>query len=455
MRRSVSLLYPGPHVFLIVIQIGRFTQEEKEAVHQIKQAMGSHALGFSVVVFTHGDLLEEGKSVKHSLIDRCNDLDQLVGECGGRYCVFNNQSSKSKEQVSELFALVDSLMQGNGGSCYSSKMLLKAEEGLAQELQEEKRLLNKKEDHLQKKQRGAVKEVYKKELEMVQPNSGKEMKEKQYELGNKKNGILPRHREEALRREREENQKKQMEKKIQDMVRVMEICREGEERKEALQEKLETCTKMLEEQAEQNEKMSRAIEEKIQKDEEENENKERDREFQQKQTEQSIRQMEEMTIDALQRELRELTQSLEEQSRREEERKKQMESLFRREREESQRERDIQMENQRAEKRRTEAFKQELKLIQMKIEQLKTSEENLKRQLEENLRRERERCDREMSLLKKRCDKKCSELCNETIKKGSTERYSTLTNVTAYAQQMGVLVLNVALESLGAPCCIQ
>ncbi|XP_034714524.1 immune-associated nucleotide-binding protein 9-like [Etheostoma cragini] len=458
LRRSVSLLYPGPHVFLIVIQIGRRTLEETEAVRQIKQAMGSHALSFSVVVFTHGDLLEEGQSVKDCQIDECKDLVDLVAGCGGRYCVFNNQSSKNKNQVSELLALVDSMMQENGAVFYGSKMLEKAEKDLALELQEEWRLLNEKEQLLKKKQEAAIQELYEKKLQMVQEKSQmdiEELKKKQV-LEKKKEEKLAREREEAFRRCMEENDKKEKERQIQEMVRMMYIRKEEEEKREALQEKLDQVIKILEEQEEQEEKMRRAMEQKIQKDRVENEKKERERELQQIQKEQAIRQREEMKRDTLQKELDKLSQSLEEQSRKEEDRKKQLEDLLRRKTEENQRERDIQMENQRADKRRILALQQELKLIRIKVDKQKTCEEKLKRQLEESLQVEREKCDKEMSALKKQCDEaQCSEPCNKTIKKMSAENPSTVTIVSGYVQEMGLVGLNVALESVAAPCCIQ
>ncbi|KAJ4945016.1 hypothetical protein JOQ06_013555 [Pogonophryne albipinna] len=122
------------------------------------------------------------------------------------------------------------------------------------------------------------------------------------------------------------------------------------------------------------------------------------------------RQRQEMRRDTFQKELDKLTMSLKEQSKKEEDTIRQI----RRERKESQRERDIQMENMRAEKRRTLALQQELKIIRMKGEQQKETEENLKGQLEENLQ----------------------------MRKGN-------------AQEMGLLGLNAALETVGAPCCIQ
>ncbi|XP_047434931.1 trichohyalin-like [Mugil cephalus] len=447
LRRSVSLLYPGPHAFLLVIQIGRFTKEEREAVRQIKQAMGSHALSFSVVVFTHGDRLDEGLTVKQCLIDECKDLAELVDGCGGRYCVFNNQSSKNKEQVSELLGVVDRMMQSNGESYYTSKMLLKAEEDLAREAQEEQRLQDKREERLKKQQEEVIKKWYERELEAVQQNSKREIEEqrRKQELEREEEEKLAKDREEAFKREIVQIERKEKERKIEEMVRLMEIRREEEEKREALQERLDRVTKMLQEEVEQEQKMRKSAEEKIQKEKEENEKKERQRELQLKEKEQAIRQREELKRDALQKELDKLVQSLEEQGRKEEERKKQLEAVLRREREECQRERDIQMENQRAEQRRAEALRQELRLLKVKMEQQKASGEKLQRQLEDNLLRERGRCDLEVSALRKQCDRKASE----------KKKRSTVTDVAGYAQEMGLMGLNTALESVGAPCCIQ
>ncbi|XP_040043233.2 uncharacterized protein LOC120825606 [Gasterosteus aculeatus] len=443
LRRSVSLLYPGPHVFLLVIQIGRFTQGANEALRQIKQAIGFHALNFSVVVFTHGDLLEERTSVRHCLIDMSKDLAELVGGCGGRYCVFNNQSYK-KDQVSELLVLVDNMMQGNGGTCYGSKMLQKAEEDLARELQEERRLLIEKEELLTNKQAVAVREFYEKELEMVEQKNKREMEEieKKQELEQQKGEKMAKDLQEAFRRVVEDYDKKEKEGRIQEMVRVMEIRREEEEKRASLQEALDKVTKKLEEQEEQVQRMRRAMEEKIQKDEK----KERERELLQIQKEQAIRHREETRRDALEKELDEVTQCLEEQSRREGDRKKQMEELLRHEREERKREKEIQLENHRAENGRAVALKRELKLARAEVAQRKVSEENLKRQLEEILRRERK--DKEMHTLKK-------QLCNQTTHKKSAQRHGTMTTVAGYAQEMGLVGLNAALESVKAPCCIQ
>lgn len=442
-RRSISLLYPGPHVFLIVIRIRRFTQGEQDAVHNIKLAMGSQALEFAVVVFTHGELLEEWTSMKHCLLDGGTELAQLVDGCGGRFCLFNNHNSKNRDQVSELLVLVDKVLQGNGGRCYSIKMLHTAEE-----LMEENRLMDEKEELLKLDLETATKESHERELLMVRQQNQKEIEElkKKHEAEKQKVEKLAKEREDNLRWEMEENENRDRERTFQELVRLMEFCREEMEKREVLQEKLDKVTHMLEEKVEREQKVRRAFEEKIQKDREESEKREREMEIQQIQREQTTREMEEKKRVALQEELDNVTRCLEEQRRREEDGKKQMENLLRREREENQREREIQMDKQSTEKRRTVALQQELKLLRMKMEQLKRTEGHLRRQLEQKERGVKGAC-----VLKKQQERWSLEPSKKRCGRGR----STIKAVGGYMQEMGLLGINAVLESVGAPCSIQ
>uniref|UniRef100_A0A672YYD3 AIG1-type G domain-containing protein n=1 Tax=Sphaeramia orbicularis TaxID=375764 RepID=A0A672YYD3_9TELE len=97
MVKCISLLAPGPHVFLLVFQIGRFTEQEKETVKLIKEGFGKNAEKFTIILLTHemdGELLESYM--------RSGDLEdyivKLITDCGGRYHVFNNKNQTDRKQ---------------------------------------------------------------------------------------------------------------------------------------------------------------------------------------------------------------------------------------------------------------------------------------------------------------------------------------------------------------------
>nr|XP_055073078.1 GTPase IMAP family member 7-like [Misgurnus anguillicaudatus] len=131
-KRCIPLSAPGPHVFLVVIQVGRFTEEEANAVQIIQAVFGQEASTYAMALFTHGDQLK-GKSI-HRFVRDSPELVSFIKTCSGRYHVFNNED-KSPNQVIQLLDQIDKLVTGNGGKHYTSEMLERAERAIEEEKQ--------------------------------------------------------------------------------------------------------------------------------------------------------------------------------------------------------------------------------------------------------------------------------------------------------------------------------
>uniref|UniRef100_A0A8C6S8F0 AIG1-type G domain-containing protein n=1 Tax=Neogobius melanostomus TaxID=47308 RepID=A0A8C6S8F0_9GOBI len=129
MAKSICLLAPGPHVFLIVIQIGRFTAQEQSAVEYIKKAFGENSEKYIMVLFTRGDDLEEDESIEDYIKPA---LQKVITDCGNRVHVFNNRN-KERTQVKQLLQKIDHMVEENGGSFYTNKMFQEAEEAIQKE----------------------------------------------------------------------------------------------------------------------------------------------------------------------------------------------------------------------------------------------------------------------------------------------------------------------------------
>ncbi|XP_034088133.1 GTPase IMAP family member 4-like, partial [Gymnodraco acuticeps] len=155
--KSISFASPGPHVFLIVIKVGRFTEEEKQTVQKIQEIFGKEADRYSMVLFTHGDLLK-GKPIEE-LLEQSEELRELVARCKGQYHVFNNEE-EDRSQVRELLDKIRNIAVKNGGSHYTTEMFQKAERAIEEEKQ---RILKQKEDEIRKQEEEMAKK-YEKQL---------------------------------------------------------------------------------------------------------------------------------------------------------------------------------------------------------------------------------------------------------------------------------------------------
>nr|XP_012641593.1 GTPase IMAP family member 2 [Microcebus murinus]XP_012641594.1 GTPase IMAP family member 2 [Microcebus murinus] len=123
-QRCYSLSAPGPHVLLLVTQLGRYTAQDQQAVRRVQEIFGGDAMRHTIVLFTHKEDLSGG-----SLMDYIRDSDNkalrtLVAACGGRVCAFNNRATGSDrdDQVEELMGLTEGLMMERRGGHYTNRL---------------------------------------------------------------------------------------------------------------------------------------------------------------------------------------------------------------------------------------------------------------------------------------------------------------------------------------------
>lgn len=244
LSRCISYSSPGPHVFLVVIRLGRFTIEEMQTVQKIQEMFGEEADKYSMVLFTGGDQLDE--NTIENFLEESVEIQALISRCYGRYHVFNNKLKDKQEnfsQVTELLQKIKVMLEFNGGSHYTNEMFQQAEKKL---MLEKERILKEQEEKIQKEKEEIeqkIQEKYEREMEEInrklQAERERERKEREEEYKKQKEEWNEeRQRERAERemerqREREERERN-LEKKMQDLKEqhAREVARETARMKE-------------------------------------------------------------------------------------------------------------------------------------------------------------------------------------------------------------------------------
>ncbi|XP_058872266.1 uncharacterized protein LOC131723017 [Acipenser ruthenus] len=134
-EKCISLSAPGPHALLLVLQVGQYTQREREAV---KIILGERAARYMMVLFTHEDSLGDGMTIEKYIEGVKGDLQQLIDECGGRYHVFNNKDKSNTAQAIELVKEIEAMVERNCGRFYTMEMYNKAAASTSQNVEMEK-----------------------------------------------------------------------------------------------------------------------------------------------------------------------------------------------------------------------------------------------------------------------------------------------------------------------------
>ncbi|XP_076580626.1 GTPase IMAP family member 7-like [Chaetodon auriga] len=128
--RCITECAPGPHAFLIVLKVERFTAEqEQEDINKVHQYFSEEVFKYATVVFTHGEQLPQGETIE-DFVHQNKFTSDLVKRCGGRCHVFDNKYwNKNSDyrsnqfQIEALLKSVDEVVMLNKGRCYTSEML--------------------------------------------------------------------------------------------------------------------------------------------------------------------------------------------------------------------------------------------------------------------------------------------------------------------------------------------
>ncbi|XP_073721243.1 uncharacterized protein [Misgurnus anguillicaudatus] len=124
-RKCIEMSTPGPHVFLLVIKVGRFTEEELKTLKWIQENFGEAAAQYTIILFTHVDLLN--RKTLEDFIEESPEIEALIEKCGGRYQAFNNQDKNDQTQVTELLQKIDKMVNINGKKYYTTEIYKQAQ----------------------------------------------------------------------------------------------------------------------------------------------------------------------------------------------------------------------------------------------------------------------------------------------------------------------------------------
>ncbi|XP_073351014.1 uncharacterized protein [Pagrus major] len=132
--KCVSLSAPGPHAFLLVVPIGRYTDNENKAACELTKIFGEEAVcHHTLVLFTRGDDLEGIEIEKYLRETAPPGLKGLIDRCGGRYHVLNNKDPSNLAQVKELLMKVDKMVKQTNKGFYTNAVFLEAEAAIKEE----------------------------------------------------------------------------------------------------------------------------------------------------------------------------------------------------------------------------------------------------------------------------------------------------------------------------------
>lgn len=196
--KCIGITSPGPHAFILVLSLGRFTEEENKTVDHFVKCFGETVYQYFIILFTRKDELEKhNMTLEQHLALVPESLKSFLKKCGNRAIAFNNELSgeQSNAQVKELLTMIETNVKRNGGNCYTNEAYIQAE--IQMRIMEEK-LLRKAREEAEEKLKALRESKDKQNVKAEEENVLRKLREKEKKARDdarqeiEERGFLPR-----------------------------------------------------------------------------------------------------------------------------------------------------------------------------------------------------------------------------------------------------------------------
>ncbi|XP_041349371.1 GTPase IMAP family member 4-like [Gigantopelta aegis] len=125
--KSITMSASGPHAFVMVLKIKRFTPDEQATIQLFRELFGKQMIQYLFLLFTGlDDLEDDNKTLEDFVHCSTGPLQQLIQECDRRYTAINNRERNAMEkerQVKKLIDMILSNVKRNGGQYFTTERL--------------------------------------------------------------------------------------------------------------------------------------------------------------------------------------------------------------------------------------------------------------------------------------------------------------------------------------------
>lgn len=129
MLKSISITSPGIHSLILVIGLGRFTEENANVFKILMQLFGSELKKYLIVVFTFKDMLKNKNKTLEDRIKQSPDaLKKIICSCRDYMAIDNTKFYDKNQDATLLIHKINAIVRSNGGQYYTSECYQIAEE---------------------------------------------------------------------------------------------------------------------------------------------------------------------------------------------------------------------------------------------------------------------------------------------------------------------------------------